>query len=93
MLVTALLHVVLMVTFCLTRDEALPGTMVRLGSASTMIHLLTTGYEARVSTTFGTLRSVLGAALLSVIDTRGIKTATDDVVLDARQILHSPSAY
>ncbi len=63
-----------------------------VGSASTMIHLLTTGSTARVSTAFRSLCSVLGAALFPVIYTGSIKRATYDMVLDAREVLYSSAA-
>lgn len=66
--------------------------MASVGSASTMINLLTTGYTARVSTAFRSLSSVFGAPLLPVIYTGSIKGAANDMVLDAWQILYAPSA-
>jgi len=62
-----------------------------LGSASTIIRL-TADHKVRVSTAFNSLGSVFGAPLLPVINTGCIKRTSDDVVLDAWQILHaSPS--
>src|SRR5579884_2236585 len=66
--------------------------MVKRGSASAMINLLTTGYRARVSTAFGSLRSVAGASLLPVVDAGCIKRTAYDVILNARQVLYPSSA-
>src|SRR5207249_7197310 len=39
-----------------------------------------------------TLRAVLGARLLALIHSRGVERAADDMVADARQVLHAAAA-
>jgi hypothetical protein len=57
-----------------------------------MINLLTTGYAARVSTAFGSLGSVAGAALSPVVYAGGIKRTANDVILNAWKILNFPAS-
>jgi len=66
---------------------------VKLGSASTMINLLTTGHGARVSTSFRSLGSVLGATLLPVVDPGRIEGSANDVIPDAGQVSDSAATY
>ena len=44
------------------------------------------------SSSLGTLRAVLGAALLAVGNADGVERATNDVVTDTREILHTAAA-
>src|SRR6218665_3556433 len=48
-----------------------------------------TSEMAPVTVLFRTLRAVLGAALLAVLDALGVENAADDVVTHTRQVLYA----
>src|SRR3954469_12252952 len=78
------------ISFAVKRDDVrLTGTTWYLVLRATVVRRGMSGPRAGRT---GGLRAVLAAALLPVADAGGVERATDDVVLDRRQVLDLPAA-